>query len=294
MSFRRLFLVFKSDLAMHAKRPLTWVLVVVMALTVWGLSTGNVRIDSGDASVGGTKAWITSEFAIAYTLSVTVFLFYVFFLAIAAGMAIRTTSESARSCTPHRSPRTSTYGSFQNVLIAFTGIPRLPAALGDARLRPPNARPTRSEVRSCCRLFRPAIMFGLPTIVFRDDLVRRRPSLAEADPGLRPAGDDDPRMRVHLELVPPLGSGTRPMARPSGFGGSTRRTSSSTGGSSSSAVLDTVRRGVLDQPDRHAELGAVASSASGASPGRCAASKTTASNGSRRVRRGQTPVRSRR
>jgi hypothetical protein len=40
---------------MHAKRPLTWILVVVMALTVWGLSTGNVRIDSGDASVGGTK-----------------------------------------------------------------------------------------------------------------------------------------------------------------------------------------------------------------------------------------------
>jgi D-tyrosyl-tRNA(Tyr) deacylase len=45
--------VFKSDLALHAKRPMTWILVVIMALTIWGMSTGNVRIDSGDASVGG-------------------------------------------------------------------------------------------------------------------------------------------------------------------------------------------------------------------------------------------------
>ena len=30
----------------------------------WGMSTGLMRIESGDATVGGTKAWITSEFAV--------------------------------------------------------------------------------------------------------------------------------------------------------------------------------------------------------------------------------------
>ena len=125
MSLRRLFLVFKTDLAMHAKRPLTWSLVVVMLLTVRGLSTGNVRVDSGDASVGGTKAWITSEFAIAYTLSVTVFLFYVFFLAIAAGMAVIQDDERKIGEILHATPLTPheyVWGKLLAVLAAFTGI----------------------------------------------------------------------------------------------------------------------------------------------------------------------------
>jgi ABC-type transport system involved in multi-copper enzyme maturation permease subunit len=171
MSFRRLFLVFKTDLAMHAKRPLTWVLVVVMALTVWGLSTGNVRIDSGDASVGGTKAWITSEFAIAYTLSVTVFLFYVFFLAIAAGMAVIQDDERKIGEILHATPLTPheyVWGKLLAVLAVFTGIlvfQQLWAMFAYNIL--PNAK--ADEIRGPFLLsayFVPAIMFGLPTIVF--------------------------------------------------------------------------------------------------------------------------------
>ena len=43
---------------------------------------------SGDASVGGTKAHITSEFAMAMQLAIFTMLFYGFFISVAAGMTI--------------------------------------------------------------------------------------------------------------------------------------------------------------------------------------------------------------
>ena len=43
---------------------------------------------SGDAAVGGTKAYITSEFAVAMQLAVVTTLFYGFFVSVAAGMTI--------------------------------------------------------------------------------------------------------------------------------------------------------------------------------------------------------------
>ena len=171
MSFRRLFLVFKTELAMQAKRPLTWILVVIMAFTVWGLSTGNVRIDSGDASVGGTKSWITSEFAIAYTLSVTVFLFYTFFVAIAAGMSVIQDDERKIGEILHATPLTPheyVWGKLLAVLGAFTGIlvfQQLWAMFAYNIL--PNAK--ADEIRGPFLLAAyvvPAIMFGLPAIVF--------------------------------------------------------------------------------------------------------------------------------
>ena len=171
MSLRRLFLVFKSDLALHAKRPMTWILVVVMALTTWGLSTGSVRISSGDASVGGTKAWITSEFAIAFTMSVTVFLFYTFFVAIAAGMAVIQDDERKIGEILHATPLTPheyVWGKLLAVLVAYTGVlifQQFWAMLAYNVL--PNAK--ADEIRGPFLLSAyivPAIMFGLPTIIF--------------------------------------------------------------------------------------------------------------------------------
>jgi low affinity Fe/Cu permease len=175
MSFRRLFLVFKTDLAMHAKRPLTWVLVVVMALTVWGLSTGNVRIDSGDASVGGTKAWITSEFAIAYTLSVTVFLFYVFFLAIAAGMAVIQDDERKIGELLHATPLTPHEYVGASFPPSSSRSPGSSSSSSSGRCSPTTSsrtpRPTRSEVRSSSAYLVPAVMFGsADDRLHRDDL----------------------------------------------------------------------------------------------------------------------------
>ena len=48
MNLRRLFQVAALDLKHNATRPLFWIFVLILALTSWGLSTGHMRISSGD------------------------------------------------------------------------------------------------------------------------------------------------------------------------------------------------------------------------------------------------------
>ena len=45
------------------KRPMLWTLLGVATLLAWGLSTGEVLLGTGSATVGGRQAWITSEFS---------------------------------------------------------------------------------------------------------------------------------------------------------------------------------------------------------------------------------------
>ena len=86
--FGRFFTILRADLAYHAGRPLWWIWTLTLVLMAWGMSTGQMTIQSGDSSVGGTKAWITSEFAVAKQLAPLTLLLYSFFLAIIAGMTI--------------------------------------------------------------------------------------------------------------------------------------------------------------------------------------------------------------
>lgn len=88
MSASRFGRVFGFELRWQLRRPLFWIWVGILVLTAWGLSGGFLQIQSGEAQVGGTEAWITSQFAVAQMLSVTVFVFYAFFMAVAAGMAV--------------------------------------------------------------------------------------------------------------------------------------------------------------------------------------------------------------
>ena len=87
-SFRRFRTVFWGDLAYHTRRPLFIVWALIVIWTAWGFSGGKVRIQSGDATVGGTKAYITSEFAVAMQLAILTTLLSGFFVAVAAGMTI--------------------------------------------------------------------------------------------------------------------------------------------------------------------------------------------------------------
>src|SRR5688500_20332135 len=80
--------VFAHELAHTLRRPLFWFLVFLVLLMSWGMSTGDVQIASGDSTVGGTKAWLTSEFSFAFVLVALVTLIYSFFLSIASGMAV--------------------------------------------------------------------------------------------------------------------------------------------------------------------------------------------------------------
>lgn len=88
MSRSRLGRVFGFELRWQLRRPLFWIWAGILVLTAWGLSGGFLTIASGEAQVGGSEAWLTSQFAVAQTLSVTVFVFYAFFMAVAAGMAV--------------------------------------------------------------------------------------------------------------------------------------------------------------------------------------------------------------
>ena len=80
MSVRRFWLVARHELAFNARRPMFYICLLAFGLIIWGLSTGSVSIiiASGDATVGGKKAFITSEFAAAQILAVTVATFMSF------------------------------------------------------------------------------------------------------------------------------------------------------------------------------------------------------------------------
>jgi len=88
MKFARSLEIARTEFRFQTRRPLFWVLIVVLALMAYAMSTGSMRITSGDSDVGGKKAFITSQFALAQMLCVQVMLFYGFFLAVAAGMTI--------------------------------------------------------------------------------------------------------------------------------------------------------------------------------------------------------------
>jgi ABC-2 type transport system permease protein len=171
MSLRRFRLVFRHDFAQQATRPLTWILIIMLGLTAWGLSMGDVRISSGNSSVGGTKAWITSEFNNAKLMALEVFLFYSLFLAVAAGMALIQDEElkvgEVLHATPLR-PREYIWGKFLAVLAAFLGV------LGVHLLLTvffnhivPNAKVVEMRGPFALRNYLwPAIAFGLPSLVF--------------------------------------------------------------------------------------------------------------------------------
>ena len=96
MTGGRFGIVFAQDLKHAARRPLFWTLVAILGLTAFGLSSGELSISSGDSQVGGTKAWVSSQFAMSQMLSFVILLFYGFFLAVAMGMAVKIGRASCR------------------------------------------------------------------------------------------------------------------------------------------------------------------------------------------------------
>lgn len=171
MSFRRFRLVYRHDLAQQATRPLIWILIAMLGLTAWGLSLGDVRISSGDSSVGGTKAWITSEFNNAKLMALEVFLFYSLFLAVAAGMTLIQDEELKAGEVLHATPlRPGEYiwGKFLAILAAFLGVLGLHLLLTIFFNHiVPNAKVAEMRGPFSLRNYLwPAVAFGLPSLVF--------------------------------------------------------------------------------------------------------------------------------
>jgi len=122
MSFRRFLEVARAEFRFQTRRPLFWVLLIVLGLMAWGMSAGHMRISSGDSDVGGKKAFVTSQFALAQMLCVQVMLLYGFFLAVAAGMGIIRDEELKVGEILHSTPLTPgeyVWGKFAGVMGAF-------------------------------------------------------------------------------------------------------------------------------------------------------------------------------
>ncbi len=169
--FKRCLAIFASDLSYHSKRPLVAVWAFVMILTAWGLSSGTMQIASGDQTVGGTRAYITSEFAVSMQLTILTLLFHGFFVSVLAGMAIIQDEDWKLTelllATPLR-PWEYVWGKFAAVLATALGVLgiQLVAMMILYHLIPVAQTAEIRGVFSVWNYVKPAIVFAAPTMVF--------------------------------------------------------------------------------------------------------------------------------
>jgi ABC-type transport system involved in multi-copper enzyme maturation permease subunit len=172
MSFSRLFRVFRLECGQYFRRPLLWILILVVGLISWGLSTGNVRIvASGDSEVGGVKAWISSEFAAAQVLCVVTFLLYPFFIAVTAGLAVIRDEELKVGELLHATPLTAgeyVWGKFLAALLTFLGVlaVHLAAMMIFIHALPGERYKEICGPFSLMNYLRPAFVLVLPSVIF--------------------------------------------------------------------------------------------------------------------------------
>ncbi|MFT7484205.1 MAG: ABC-2 type transport system permease protein, partial [Candidatus Paceibacteria bacterium] len=171
MSIRRLWATTRLDLAHNLRRPLFWIWIAILALVSWGFSGGNMRIQSGDSDVGGVKAFITSEFAIAQILSVLILLLHSFFVAVGSGMSVLRDEELHVGPVLHATPLSPTeyvWGKFLAIMISFMTILAIHVLLMAFfnHITTDAAEAEFIGPFAWSNYLRPALIFGLPTIVF--------------------------------------------------------------------------------------------------------------------------------
>lgn len=171
MNPSRLFASFDVEFWHSFRRPLYIMMGLILALVAFGLSSGHMSISSGDSSVGGTKAWITSEFAQTQTMTYLTLLIYAFFIAAAAGLMLLRDRETQVDVLLHATPlRPSEYvwGRFLAVIGAFLMF-LVFQALANAFFNHivPNSEAT--DIRgpfSLTAYLKPVLMIGLPFAIF--------------------------------------------------------------------------------------------------------------------------------
>jgi ABC-type transport system involved in multi-copper enzyme maturation permease subunit len=132
MSPRRLGEVFRLEFTHNLRRPLFWVLVLIVGLMALEMSKGSATMRSGNTAVGGSKAWITSEFAVSQLLAMMVSITYAIFIAVAAGMSVIRDEELKVGEMLHATPLTPreyVWGKFLAVVASFLGVLALHLAL---------------------------------------------------------------------------------------------------------------------------------------------------------------------
>ncbi|HYU35834.1 MAG TPA: M1 family aminopeptidase [Thermoanaerobaculia bacterium] len=163
--------VYGLELGFTLRRPLFWFLLLLVVLLSWGMSTGSVQISSGDASVGGQRAWITSEFSVAFILTIMVAAMHGFFLSIAAGTAVVRDDDSRIGELLHSTllrPGEYVWGKFLAILTGFL-LALLCHLLFMMFFNHVVPNPDAVEVRGpfeVANYLRPALIFGVPMLLF--------------------------------------------------------------------------------------------------------------------------------
>jgi ABC-type Na+ efflux pump permease subunit len=171
MSVHRLFQVLALEFRFNVRRPLFWIALLLLLFFAWVFSIGAMTISTGESTVGGQRAWSTSEFALAQLLSVILGLFYVFFLAVGAGMSVIKDEEwkvtEMLRATPLR-PGEYVWGKFLGVFLSFLLVlAAFLAGIAFFNHVVPNAE--MAEYRGPFALvnyLRPALILGLPPALF--------------------------------------------------------------------------------------------------------------------------------
>ncbi|TSC23939.1 M1 family aminopeptidase [Corallococcus sp. Z5C101001] len=170
MNLSRLVLVARTEWRHQVKRPLFWVLLVLLLAIVWGVTSGNVTISAGSSEVGGKKAWVTSAFAVAQTVLLLTFLVFTFFVSVGAGMTLISDDEARVQPLLHTTPLTSAeyvWGKFLGVLGAY--VLALGLMMGMLvffhHVVPPGASAEFRGPFAASHYAGAAMWFGLPLIV---------------------------------------------------------------------------------------------------------------------------------
>ncbi len=167
----RFFLTMRQEMRRLGKRPMLYVLLALITLLTWGLAQGNVTISSGDASVGGTKAWITSEFQVTFYTILMTTLFHLFFVSVISGTSVIEDGENKVGEILHATPLTPgeyIWGKFSGVMATF-GIVLLLQTVILLLYFHVIPTPNAAEIRGPLELgnyLRPLLIFTLPYVLF--------------------------------------------------------------------------------------------------------------------------------
>src|ERR1700681_2126725 len=170
-SFRRLALVAGLDLKESFGRPLFLIWAALMAWNGWLMSRGNWFFRSIDTSLGGTKAWVDSEFQITYVFGLIGFFLIAFFVAVGTGTPLVRDDELNVGPLLHSTPlRPAEYvwGKFLAALLASLAavafLPLAPAIF--SHFLPDPSHPEFYGPFHLMSYLRPTLVFLLPAVVF--------------------------------------------------------------------------------------------------------------------------------
>ena len=169
--FARMVEVFRQEFLHNFKRPIFWVLILLTGFFAYSLAGGQASISSGDARVGGTRAWITSEFAVAQLLIMMVSLIYAFFVSVGAGMSVIRDADQKVGELLHSTrltPAEYVWGKYFAQLASFTWVLGVHLAL---TMLFNHAMPHAENADSIgpfvlMNYLRPTLFFALPMLVF--------------------------------------------------------------------------------------------------------------------------------